>query len=435
MDLKGNTTVTFHAGILTIGGTVIEVAYGNSHIFFDFGTEYRPHLKLNDELVPTLVEHQLIPHLDNVYDKRFNYANRPDAKTFENTAVFLSHVHLDHSRMVNYLDPSIPLYALKETKMILNSLNRHGKFILPSPFEQNPFTRDIIGLDDNQVVRVGDIEVTVMPVDHDAYGACALLIRTPDGLITYTGDLRLHGYEADKSIAMAQAAKHSDMLIMEGVSISWPERLTDPKEKDIQTEEAVIDCFVEQINQYPNRQITFNGYPANVLRFKKIVERSPRQVVLEANMAALVKEIFQMDVPYYYAYTQEPKNEMLNPTLEISHDTLLHDTSAYVWQAVNQFDKLQEGSLYLHSNAQPLGDFDPGWQPFLDLLESKNIEFVRVSCSGHAWPEDLNRIIDMIEPKLLVPIHTLHPENLHNPYGERILPSRGEIIVLANKGE
>ena len=35
---------------------------------------------------------------------------------YENTAVFLSHAHLDHSRMINYLDPAIPLYTLKRNK-------------------------------------------------------------------------------------------------------------------------------------------------------------------------------------------------------------------------------------------------------------------------------------------------------------------------------
>lgn len=434
MVLKDNThrktTVTFHAGILTIGGTVIEVAYGNSHIFFDFGTEFRPELKLQDEMVQTLVDNRLAPHLEGLYDVRFNYDTPLEKNTYEHTAVFLSHAHLDHSRMINYLDSSVPLYTLKETKSILNSLNRHGKFLLPSPFEPTPFTRDMIGLEENAHVQVGDIHVDVMPVDHDAYGACALLIRTPDGLITYTGDLRLHGQDAQKSLEMCQAAKHSDMLIMEGVSISWPERQHLPEERDIQSEEQLITQFVNLIQENPNRQITFNGYPANVLRFKEFIDKSPRQVVLEANMAVLVKEIFNIDVPYYYAYTDEEHSELLNKSLELSYDVLLADKTEYVWQVVNQFERLQEGSLYIHSNAQPLGDFDPAYQPFLALLAEKEIEFVRLSCSGHAWPDDLNRIIALIEPKLLVPIHTLHPENLENPYGDRILPSRGDVIVL-----
>ena len=55
MVSKDKTTITFHSGILTIGGTVIEVAYKDSHIFFDFGTEFLPKLELTDESVQTLV--------------------------------------------------------------------------------------------------------------------------------------------------------------------------------------------------------------------------------------------------------------------------------------------------------------------------------------------------------------------------------------------
>ena len=48
----------------------------------------------------------------------------------------------------------------------------------------------MIGLNKNDVIKVGEISVEIVPVDHDAYGASALLIRTPDHFITYTGDLR-----------------------------------------------------------------------------------------------------------------------------------------------------------------------------------------------------------------------------------------------------
>ncbi len=38
-------------------------------------------------------------------------------KEYQHTAVFLSHAHLDHSRMINYLDPAVPLlYTLKRNE-------------------------------------------------------------------------------------------------------------------------------------------------------------------------------------------------------------------------------------------------------------------------------------------------------------------------------
>lgn len=430
MVSKDKTTVSFHSGILTIGGTVIEVSYKDSHIFFDFGTEYRPELGLTEESLETLLNNRLVPELKGLYDDRLGYVYKgEDEKEYAHTAVFLSHAHLDHSKMINYLDPSVPLYTMKETKAILNSLNRNGDFLIPSPFEEKGFTREMIGLNNHDVIQIGDISVEIVAVDHDAYGAAALLIRTPDQFIVYSGDLRLHGYDREKTETFCKLAKHTDLLMMEGVSISFPEREPDPKQIKVSTEQELIQKFVQLMTDYPKRQMTFNGYPANILRFIKLIEFSPRTVVLEANMAALLKEVRDINVRYYYA-EDSTIIQALDPSLELPYEVLINDETEYLWQVVDKFENLQGGGLYVHSDAQPLGDYDPQYAVFLNTLEEANVEFVRLSLTGHAFEDDLNAIIQMIEPKLLVPIHTLKPEKLKNPYGDRILPNRGDQIIL-----
>ncbi|URZ88391.1 MBL fold metallo-hydrolase [Floricoccus penangensis] len=427
---KNKTIVTFHSGIMTIGGTVIEVSYNDSHIFFDFGTEFRPELNLKDESLETLLKNRLIPAIPAVYDKNLSTGlELPTIGEFNHTAVFLSHVHLDHSKMVNYLDEDIPLYAFGKTEQLLKSLNRAGTFLIPSPDKELSYVRPITKVEQGEIVTVGEITVEMMPVDHDAYGATGFLIRTPDKFLVYTGDLRLHGYDAQDTIDFCNNAQDCDMLMMEGVSVSFSDN---PRELDIETftEEDLVESLVELELENPDRQITFNGYPANLKRFAKIVERSPRTVVLEVQMAALLAEIFNIEVAYYYSSKNPEKVEFLDESLEIPYENLLTDKGEYLWQIVDNFENLQNGSLYIHSDAEPLGDFDPAYAKFLKMLASKNIEFTRLSCSGHARPRDLDKIIAMIHPKLLVPIHTLKPENLENPYGERILPRRGQKIIL-----
>ena len=422
MVLKDNKTyITFHSGILTIGGTVIEVAYNDSHIFFDFGTEYRPELGLKEESLDTLLKHRLVPEL-SIYDQRFNKGK----DDFSHTAVFLSHAHLDHSKMINYLDQSIPLYMLDGTRAVLKTMNEHGEFLIPSPFEKKNWTREMTGVEENTHIQVGEIDVEIVPVDHDAYGACGLIIKTPDKKLVYTGDLRLHGFRYELTPAFCKKAYHTDALMMEGVSISFPE-----KAPAFENEPALLDEFCRLVAENPDRQISFNGYPANVDRFVQIVKRSPRQVVLNARMAALLLETHQLQVPYYYAPEQE-KFESLDEALAIPFETLIDDHGQYLFQIEQEtIQYLKEGGLYLHSDAQPLGAFDPAYQPFLDDLAQRNIEFVRIALSGHAFAEDLDKIIAMIQPKLLLPIHTLKPEKLENPYGERILPERGQTIELS----
>lgn len=433
MVSKDKTVITFHSGILTIGGTIIEVAYGDAHVFFDFGTEYRPELNLVDESLRTLLDHRLIPQLNGIYDTRLSNTNdlvqEETTKKLQHTAVFLSHAHLDHSKMINYLDPVIPLYTLNDTKKILHSLHQNGDFLIPSPFEKKGFVREMIGLEPFDTVQVGEIKVEIIPVDHDAYGAAALLIHTPEYMIAYTGDLRLHGYDRQLTENFCKKAFHADLLMMEGVSISFPEKQQEDNQIKVTSEKELVEAFCQLVKQHPKRQITFNGYPANVKRFEMLVKHSPRTLVLEANMAALMKEVLGIDVPYYYL-PKNPVLPILQPELEYSYDVLRNDRTNFVWQVVDNIENLQGGGLYIHSDAQPLGDFDPQYAVFLQLLEEKQIEFVRLSLSGHAFPEDLETIIDKIQPKLLVPIHTLKPEKLENPYGERILPKRGDQIIL-----
>ena len=79
-------------------------------------------------------------------------------------------------------NPAIPLYTLKETKAILKALNRTGDFLIPTPHEAPAFVREMIGLEPHDVIKVGEIEVEIVPVDHDAYGAAALLIRNTGSL-------------------------------------------------------------------------------------------------------------------------------------------------------------------------------------------------------------------------------------------------------------
>ncbi|MFV0379257.1 MAG: MBL fold metallo-hydrolase [Anaerorhabdus sp.] len=415
MDLKGNTTITFHSGILTIGGTVIEIEYNGSRVFFDFGTEFRPELKLKDENLETLIEHKLIPDID-IYDKRFKrIVNSKD------TAVFLSHCHLDHTRMINYLDSDIPLYALSETKSIIELLNKDRKFILPS-FDPNIVTRDIIGLKPEEVIKVGEIEVMLYRVDHDAYGACGMIIKTNDITIGYTGDLRLHGFDSKDTAHFCEKAYNCDILLMEGVSISFDEN-NEKSSNKFESEEKLVEWIVNEVDKNPDKQITFNAYLANVKRFERLISDVNRKVVVSEKMAYILKEILHLDCFYQKDDNIDWK---MDKKFAVDISELENNPQKYLWQIDDYQSYLQKGGLYLHCDASPLGLFDPYYLVFKEKFESNQIEFKHIGCSGHATPNDLDRIVEMIKPKCLIPIHSLHPERLKNPYGEVHLPKRGE---------
>ena len=162
----------------------------------------------------------------------------------------------------------------------------------------------------------------------------------------------------------------------------------------------------------------------------RIISDSPRKVVLHAKRAELLKLALKQDVPYYYL-PEDKKIDALDPDLEISYQDLLKDDHQYFWQVVGHYDQLQQGGLYIHSNAEPLGDFDPAYAPFIENIEKRGIELITLRCSGHADVAELKEIIAGFEPKILAPVHTLHPELEENPFGERILPKRREVFTLS----
>ena len=431
MVLKDKKTkITFHNGILTIGGTIIEVVYEDSHIFFDFGSEYNPRAKFQPSNLQELLDEKLVPYLNNMYDPSIplnGYKSSED--NFKNTAVFLSHMHLDHSKIINYLNPNIDLYTLEGTKSLINTLNVNNDFLFPLYNKVKSNTRDIIGVKENEIIEVGDIKVKVMPVDHDAYGACGLLIRTPDLVISYTGDIRLHGYREEDTLQFCKESENCDVLLIEGVTVSFKDFDEEKDENDLCNENELISKVNEIVNKNPNKQITFNYYISNIERILNIIKTNTRKVVLDAYYSYVLKEATNYE-SYYYKL--DNKDYGLNPEYEIDFEELLKDESKYMWQldnlALKYFNQLKENGIYIHSNAVPLGPFDPSYEPFVNKFKEKNIEFISVSCSGHAHPKDLIKIIDLIKPKLLVPIHSYKPEKLYNEHGERLLPKKNQTI-------
>ncbi|MBP2058056.1 mRNA degradation ribonuclease J1/J2 [Lactobacillus colini] len=431
MTLKPKTTVTFYNGLTTIGGPMIEVAYDKSHVLFDLGEVYRPELglSLEDETYEVLIKNQLIGDVPNFYDSKVT-GKEIDHEHWQHSAAYISHVHLDHSKALNLLSPEIPLYTGPITAHLLPALNRDGDFLLPAADKPKGYTRPIIAAKLNEPIQVGDITLEIVPSDHDAYGATGLIIHTPDKTIVHTGDIRLHGYHPDWVREFMAKGKGCDMLIIEGTGVSFPEQKDGEEFQGPKNENELTEQIIQYQKDNPQRQITFNTYLTNVERMLRIISDSPRKVVLHAKRAQLLKGALDQDVAYYYL-PGETKIDDLKSELEVSYSDLLADDHQFFWQAVGDYDKLQEGGLYIHSNAQPLGDFDPAYRPFVEGFEKRGIEFVALRCSGHADAKELKEIIAGFEPKILAPVHTLHPELEENPFGKRVLPKRGEVFTLS----
>ena len=222
-------------------GLKFTVEYGTSRALFDFGQEHAPgrapfslgiEPREGRELADLLAV-GTAPRLDGVYR---DWDGR--------TSVFISHLHLDHSSLVCYLDPAVPLYYPAAMDELRAACDGAGFVHWRAPAG--------VAVTDRATVRCGEIAVEFVAVDHDLPGASGFLIRTPDLSLAYTGDHRWHGLHPELTKGFAEAARGVDVLIQEAVSLAPRNALGSadpPSQLERLTEAALIARFEEVLGR------------------------------------------------------------------------------------------------------------------------------------------------------------------------------------------
>ncbi|UBH13444.1 MBL fold metallo-hydrolase [Macrococcus armenti] len=401
-----NTQIAFYSGTNTIGGTIFSVTYGKDRFIADFG--HSPKSALYDERIHTRgnisdeVVVGILPDIPDFYkDSQWN------------TVVGISHMHLDHMGLLQYIPHNVDIITSRDSKNLYEQLTAIGDG-QPS-FDANRLT----AVEPNKCFKVGQIEITFIPVNHDVIGACAIRIATPDTVIMYSGDIRLNDDDA-LTDAWIHEAGDVDYLIIETTSLSF-----DNTEK-----EAYVPHTFGECNQY-----ILNIYQRNIKRiidYVKLTELMQYTFVVDDRIATLIDAFYDGDTSHCYmyesvkpiGYTGSIQTITLEEAIQLEKVVIQHDFSN--WLLLSHFNL--SGFDYLHSNGMPLGDFDPGYKVMKAWIERLNLNYVDFQKSGHATIAQLEEVVNTIKPKVLIPQHGFYPERLQYP--NRILPEIGKVYEL-----
>jgi ribonuclease J len=320
----------------------------------------------------------------------------------QRTSLFVSHMHLDHVALVRWVHPGVPLYYPEAMEPLREACDRGGYL----PWRQPPGTP----VADRGRVRVGELDVELVAVDHDLPGATGFLVRTPDLTIAYTGDHRWHGPHPELTERFAAAARGASVLLQEAVSLGS----TDPGEvpADAERSEAdVVRGFAEVLDRAPGL-VVVNLYPMNRLRVHAFGAACAARgrVLLMERRAALMAD-WPLMVDDLAAIRSQPHRHCL----QLDHPSLpaLIDL------------RPPAGSIYVHSNGVPLGPYDPAHQVMLAWVRAFDLEAVVLGSSGHSRPADIRRMVETVGPGVVLPVHSRHPEALLVPGVPTLLPEVG----------
>lgn len=416
-------TVSFWGGVGVIGSSKILVEQDGWRVLLDFGLDYTPGAgpfragirpRTGRELYDRLLT-GLAPRIPHVYRSDLVEGTGLEGGTDGKTALFITHAHLDHMGLIGFVDPVLPMYASPETIRLVQALASAGDRVEGG----DPVFRPLAA---REPVQVGPLRVTRYDVDHDVAGASGYRVETENGVLAFTGDIRLHGRHPERSLRFAEAVRGARALVIEGTTLSMGFR------NPVRTEQEVDALFEEALAQTPGL-VMVSLYPRNVERveaFSAAAARHGRSLLWPAMQARALSAWFDKEMPDW-------GGPALSEDIRRHPEQFVVQLAGYDIPWMLDFDP-GPGSIYVHANGEPLGAYDPLWDVLQDWLRMRHVPFWSIGTSGHASPDDLNRLVSIVHPEILFPLHSQEPDRLLPPPGvERWLPERGRFYNLAGR--
>lgn len=445
--------LTCYGAVGEIGGNKILLQDRGTKVFLDFGAGFTDGANyFSAGIEPRNVngagdyfEFDLLPELPGLYAEDALQNTELRYTEPEIDAVLLSHYHWDHMGRIDFVDEKIPVFCGETAKIISEAAGESGG----SPLDDHEIRTFRTG----DKLKIGNLEVVPVHVDHSIPGAYGFIIYTSEGAVVYTGDYRFHGplgWMTDDFVREASQAKPL-ALITEGTRVSAEDTRQELTEADVVRKTRKI---IQQ-----TKKLVFSSFRGNdidrVNSFYKACRKTERHLVVSMKTALLLEKLQKdrhLDVP-------KPGKEVLVYVRRKKTGTY-DDSDYYEWErpfldgAVNRDDvRKRQGELFLHLDVwhfPELIDIKPDTggvyihassEAFNEEGEQEEVamknwanhfgfSYHHIHASGHAPIDKVRYLVRRIKANRTIPIHTEHPRLFQAITHKLLIPEKGKSFKL-----
>ena len=398
-----------HRGAEEIGGNCIELEAEGKSLLLDLGA-------------PLMGEKYGIDALPQI--RGLTDGSNPNL-----LGIVISHPHADHYGLAKHAHPSLPVFIGMEADKLLRAA------IAFSPF--GAMLPNVHHYEGRKSFTIGPFRVTAFLADHSGFDSYSLLIEADGKSIFYSGDIRGHGWKCWAFQALLDSPPSPvDVMFLEGTTLGRSD--TEPM-----LSEADLIAVVEKKMAETEGIVlaTFSGQNIDrFVTFYKAALKCGRTFVVDLYIAHLLRAIGRKSLP-------DPTTRALRVFLprrtkmKIVRDRNFDLVEPYRHRRIfpNEL-KRRRGSLVMSfrptmysdvldadclSGARVIYSMWPGYleqsqSDFRQWCGDNNVRFDIVHSSGHASARDLKRLVSAINPKALIPIHTLASNRFHE-FGANVM--------------
>lgn len=361
-----------------------------------------------------LLEAGVLAHVPGLYAS--------DASAPDIAAIILTHSHIDHYGLAHHAHPAIPVYGSDGTISILE--------VARVFFPDTALPADLRRLPADEPVRLGGLSVTAIPVDHAAPDSRALLIEGDGQRLLYTGDLRAHGRTGFRfeNMLKDERLRGVDWLLTEGTTLG-----ASSETHGLGAESEVEDELLGLTTERPDALVAVVASGQNLDRLVscfRAAKKSDRLLVIDpyqayvlSKLATLSKSIPQFtwdEIRVSFAPHQVSRLKdagLMELVYEMSsHGKVTSDELAAApgrylaccrggYGVTKVFDKIGADRVALVWSMWS-GYWNRDGCAMREWAEREGVEPHFIHNGGHAWPEDLARLVEAIGARETVWVHT-----------------------------
>ncbi|MHC9234067.1 ribonuclease J [Pseudooceanicola sp. 502str34] len=348
-------------------------------------------------------------------------------------AIFITHAHEDHVGGVGHLYESLgaPVYARPFTAAIARA--KLAEYGLPENVVRtcSPFP---------ETVQAGPFEVSFLPMSHSIPESSALVIDTPAGRVLHTGDFKLDstplvGEPFDPDLWAEVSKPGVKALVCDSTNVFSP----NPGRS-----EATLGPDIEKLIAGAPALVVATTFASNVARVKTLAQaadRAGRSVCLLGRaMRRMIETALTTGV-----LSDFPTVVSAEEALNIPRENLMLIVTGSQGErraATAQLSRgkylgltLKEGDTFLFSSKTIPGN-EKDVIRIMNSFSEMGVEVVDDSgglyhVSGHANRPDLERMHQITNPQIVVP---MHGEHRHLRAHTKLAEEHGRLGVLAVNG-